>query len=279
MSDTWLLLDCPFLCRRAQYSTGSLAFAGEPTGVIYGFLRAVLDLQRRYGTQKTVFCWDGGTSLRQTLYPGYKQKRMTKERTPEEQRAERHYRKQVHLLQSECIPSLGFRNNLIAVGYEADDLLAKICQAIRLSSGDDVVLVSADHDLYQLLGYRVSLWNPASKLEVTRNDFCKKYRVRPEQWAKVKAIAGCSSDEVKGVKGIGEKRACGYLNGSLPEKSRYYQAIEDAWGTVVLPNLRLVTLPLLGTPSFELQEDDVRPSKWKAVTEKLGMGSLRDLFR
>lgn len=213
------------------------------------------------------------------LYPDYKLSRRKKERTEEEKAEEDNDRKQVSNLKSHILSDLGYRNVFSENGYEADDLLARISYSITSSSADDVVLVSADKDLYQLLGKGVLLWNPASKREVTAAIVEEEYNVRPNQWVKVKAIAGCASDGIKGVKGIGEKRACGYLNGSLPQKFRYYQAIEDAWGTVVLPNLRLVTLPFPGTPSFELQEDEVKPSKWRDVTEKLGMGFLREMFR
>ena len=279
MPTTWLLLDCPFLCRRAQHSTGSLAFAGEPTGVLFGFLRAVIELQRRFGTEKVLFCWDQGRPLRKTLFPEYKQSRWKKERTEEEKAVEDGYQQQVRLLRTEYLAGLGFRNNFSAEGYEADDMIASLCDTLLVEHPEDsIVIVSADHDLYQLLDSHTVLWNPSSKKLMTDQILREHYFVRPDQWAKVKAIAGCRSDGVPGVHRVGERTACWYLNGSLAEKAKAYQAIEDGWGLVVR-NLPLVALPFPGTPTFEPQEDDVRPSKWRDLTERLGMGSLRDLFR
>ena len=53
----------------------------------------------------------------------------------------------------------------------------------------------------------------------------EKYRIKPFEWHKVKAIAGCSSDNVKGVAGVGEITAIKYLKGELKKESKAHQNI------------------------------------------------------
>ena len=72
-----ILIDVLNLANRAAYTTGGLCRPdGTPTGVIFGLLRDVLEMERLYGTYTLAFCFDSKESLRRDLYPAYKAQRV-----------------------------------------------------------------------------------------------------------------------------------------------------------------------------------------------------------
>ena len=276
MNETWLLLDCSYLCWRAFHSTGHLQYGADPTGVIYGFLKALKALQARFQTMRTVFAWDTPSpSKRAELYPAYKANRL-KESWTEKQREERNgVRWQMNELYAGIVPGLGYRNNLSEDGYEADDLIASVVKH-SLPIGDNAVIVSADHDFYQLISDNVTVWHPGREgagVLMTTALLKSSLKVEPEKWPMVKALAGCSSDNIPGVEGIGELTAIKYLNGQLMQASKAYQ---KAWHAdeIISRNLLLVTLPFPGCPTFELEEDRLHPSFWREVCQEYGLDSL-----
>ena len=99
------------------------------------------------------------------------------------------------------------------------------------------------------------------------------YGIRPNNWNAVKAIAGCSSDNIPGVKGIGEKTAIKFINGALKQTSKAYIAINEHIG-LRLKNNQLVTLPFAGCKSPALMKDEVTRDSWNAFAKKFGMESL-----
>jgi hypothetical protein len=102
--------------------------------------------------------------------------------------------------------------------------------------------------------------------------------IDPHSWADVKAIAGCHSDCVEGVRGIGERRAAKYLRGELPADSTHFMAIwrnKSVWEH----NLPLVKLPWPGVEEFHLEDDGDNEGEWRAVMRSLGMTSLLDRGR
>lgn len=272
---TWLVLDCSYLAWRAFYSTGSLSFEDKSTGVLYGFMRDILQFQERLGTKNMVFCFDRGPYLRERDYPSYKENRIVNQNLTEEKKEMiSQVREQLRLLRTEYLFDLGFRNVCSAKGYEADDVVASIC--LNLPGTDEAVIVGSDKDLYQLLSSRVIMWNPNSKKAITQDSFEKQYGVTPTQWVDVKAIAGCSGDGVQGIKGAGELTAAKFLNGKLSNKSKAFQNI-IAGNSIWDRNRHLVKLPYGGCPKFKLVEDKLDRNAWIALCDLLGMKSLRDL--
>src|SRR5262245_23520886 len=75
MTVPWLVLDCDYLCHRAFHAMGRLSHEGSLTGVVYGFLRDVKNLQEQFDSSRLVFCFDCRKSLRNELYPDYKRGR------------------------------------------------------------------------------------------------------------------------------------------------------------------------------------------------------------
>ncbi|MEO8811700.1 MAG: DNA polymerase I [Caulobacteraceae bacterium] len=91
-------------------------------------------------------------------------------------------------------------------GYEADDLIAAYCCHVR-DAGGEVVIVSSDKDLMQLVGERVSMLDTMKNVRIGRAEVIEKFGVPPEKVTDVQALCGDSVDNVPGAPGIGIKTA------------------------------------------------------------------------
>jgi DNA polymerase-1 len=279
MNDTWLIIDTDYLCHRARWSMRDLSWKGAATGTIYGVLQTVLQLQERFQTDKVAFCFDSHVSKRQEIYPAYKANRKNRQPlTAEEERFEKEFRRQVIKLRKEYLPEIGFRNIFWQSGYESDDLIARlaidftISQCFPKGTHYEGVIVSADHDLYQCITGHVRFFNFKGTMTLQR--FKQEFGLIPSQWAVVKSIAGCSTDNVQGIKGVGEKTAVKYLRGLLKPTSKAFRAIE-AGKDIIKRNEKLTRLPLHGVDIPNLREDQVTKEGWDSVCHKLGFKSLR----
>jgi len=273
---TWLLLDCNYLCHRAKHSTGGLSFENTPTGVIYGLLKTVAHFQELFNTPHVAFCWDSKTSKRKKIFSAYKAHRASKYEDMDEDtnKLEEEFRWQMQMLRREYLPTIGYKNVFVQRGYEADDIIASIC--LNLSMLDEAIIVSSDQDLYQLIESNISLFNPTKGKMMTLQGFKEKYGIEPYLWNTVKIIAGCNTDGVPGIEGVGEKTVVKYLKKELKETTKTYQKITNMSDSIYRRNKRLITLPFKGTKVFKLQDDEITQEGWNTVIEKLGMISLRD---
>ena len=91
-------------------------------------------------------------------------------------------------------------------GYEADDLIATYARKAR-EEGDEVVVVSADKDLMQLIRDGVEFYDSMKDKFFTPEDVKEKFGVYPDKVVDVQALAGDATDNVPGVAGIGLKTA------------------------------------------------------------------------
>lgn len=278
MKRTWLVLDMSYLSWRAYHTTGFLQHKGGMTGVVFGVLRDIVTLIDGHATSYVAFCFDSRTSLRETIFPKYKWKRKDKASVvidPKELAAKAELRKQILALKDEYLPGLGFANVLHQEGYEADDLIASAVAG--LGPRDEAVVVSRDKDMYQLLKQgKVVAYNPTHKTYYTEESLAEEYGVTPEQWAEVKAIAGCDTDCVPGVRGVKEKTACKFLLGQLP-KGKVRDAIHEFLVSDDYErNLKLVRLPLFGCDPVKLANAPcvVKMKAWNKLADRLGMKSM-----
>lgn len=276
MSDqTWLVIDAPYLCHRAFHSMGNLSYGEAMTGTLFGFLRDIITLKDLFQPDRFVFCFDAGTSKRREMYPKYKRSRRAKERTPEEQELYQQMQKQMRLLRYEILKGLGFSNVFYQIGYEADDIIGHLCW----EDHPQIIIVSCDHDLYQLLSPRVSIWNMPKSQMITYESFRDEFKIEPSQWVDVKAIAGCSTDDIQGIKGVGEITACKFLRGDLKQGQKFIAIVEgtNLWER----NLNLVRLPLAGLNKDRLQvrKDQVSQAKWIELCNRYGFQSLKGAVR
>jgi DNA polymerase I len=242
-----VILDSNYLMHRSKYALQDLSTRGIKTGIIFGFLNSLLKFADTFHTNRFIFTFDSKRSVRKDIYPDYKGSRNNVD--AEAQRVNGVAFPQFTVIRKEILPKIGFRNIFHAVGYEADDIIAKIVQNIDMK----YIVVSRDNDLYQLLDY-CDMYDPEKKKVFSKLDFQEQHRIEPSQWSKVKSIAGCDTDNIKGVYGVGESTACKYLTGKLSQTSKAYRSIVAEKDTIAF-NEKLVTLPFDGTPSFTLQEE------------------------
>jgi hypothetical protein len=220
------------------------------TGVIYGFLKRILKVSQQVGSNKLIFCWDSPRSIRKERYSWYKEKRSK----AKDQAMMEMMHEQMELLRNVVLPLMGFRNNIIVDGYEADDI---VCQIVADRPKSKFIIVANDEDLYQIFRYRNldGIYRVKDHSLYTPQDFHDEYLgLKPRKWAKVKQIAGCGTDEVPGVKGVGEKTAVKYLTGNLPDRLKTYKSIVCPEGRAIAErNHWLVRLPLEGMADQDLR--------------------------
>ncbi len=246
-----IIVDSNQLCHFYSYNYG-FSHKGRQVGIVFGFMRSLLSLSKMFSTNRFIFCWDSRKSLRKIEFPGYKKR---KEKSDEEKIRFLEVFKQMGELREQVLPRFGFKNNFLSCGYEADDLIAQICQD-RLD--EEIVVISNDNDLFQILSNNHIMYDIKKKARYTHKDFTKEYGILPMQWVDVKGLAGCIGDKVPGVPGVGVKTAIRYIEGTLPEKSNAFREIVRANndGTVVNTRL-LVELPYSGLEPFYLEEAEV----------------------
>ena len=96
-------------------------------------------------------------------------------------------------------------------GYEADDIIASYACTVR-DMGGEVVIVSSDKDLMQLVGDQVSMLDTMKNVRIGREQVIEKFGVGPERVVDVQALCGDSVDNVPGAPGIGIKTASLLIN-------------------------------------------------------------------
>ncbi len=264
----WVVVDCNYLCHRAFWTTGYLQYNNQPTGVIFGFLNQIYTIARTLRPTDMIFTWDSPSHLskRRQIFPAYKTNRKKEDGVD---LAEMY--SQFHLLQEDILPRLGFINNFSQQGYEADDIIAVICQNLP----EPTIIASSDDDLLQLLSPKTSIYNLGRKRLYAINDFYNDYGIKPYEWHKVKQIAGCSGDGVPGVIGVGEKTAVKYLTNSLNKKSKKYQDIKRNQ-KIIDRNEVLVKLPFPGTEMPNIKKSEFNDAELEMICQQYGFTSWLD---
>jgi len=265
------IVDVNYMARRAYYSRANLELEN---GVIFGFLRDVAAELQFFAADTAVFCFDSLKSERMKIDPQYKCSRAErlKKMNADEYKAEMKFYEQVIAL-PRYLRKIGYANIFQQDGYEADDLMAACCNSFPGRK----FLISADRDLFQLLTSQVSCWNPQQKKMTSLTSFQKKYEIGPDEWVSVKAIAGCGTDDITGVRGVGEKTAIKYLRRDLGRHTAAYGAIRAATARIDT-NRVLVRLPFPGCRACEPQPDDNPTADgWARAARKLGIPILARL--
>jgi 5'-3' exonuclease len=152
------------------------------------------------GHQRVAICCDSGRSFRHDVSPTYKANRPEHEAPLEHQIA----------LAREALAGDGFPVWSVK-GFEADDLIASATTKALQTPEATVLIVSADKDLLQLVGPRVVAISVRDGSRVDAEAVATKFGVIPEQMRDYLTMVGDTSDNVKGVKGIGPKRAAELL--------------------------------------------------------------------
>jgi DNA polymerase-1 len=262
---TTLLIDSNAVCHRARHAmkSSNLSHDEMRTEVIFSFMNQIYTLAQTFNTNQFVFAWDSRESKRRKIYPEYKKR--SKEKTQDDIDFDNLTLPQFDKIRCEVLPCLGFNNQFLKEGYEADDIIA----ALVMKHKGKFTIISRDNDLYQLLFF-ADMYDPQTKHTMTKNSFYQRFGILPSKWALIKAIGGCNSDNVKGVYRVGETTAVKFLRGQLKENAKAYAAIQEDWKVVEF-NLKLTQLPFAGmNGNFTLSEDSLSARKFLETFTKLG---------
>lgn len=169
---------------------------GTPVGAVLGFCNMMVKLLKDMEAYHIAVVFDAGRkTFRNDLYPEYKANRSE---TPED------LIPQFPIIRQACkafgVPSLELKE------YEADDLIAAYTDT-ALQKHMEVIIVSSDKDLMQLVGPSVRLYDPMKSVFIDESKVVEKFGVHPTQVIDVQALAGDASDNIPGVPGIGVKTA------------------------------------------------------------------------
>ena len=192
------LMDGSAFVYRGFYANQSMQRSdGFPTSALFIVARILMRILREEQPQHFAFVLDGhGPNFRHELFPLYKAQRSA---TPED------LIRQIDPIHR-LIRALGLHLE-VSEGCEADDCLASLARRYR--DERPVILVATDKDLKQCLHPNVMMWDPASRDEkiVTLGSFEEETGLTPTQWPDVQAIIGDSSDNIPGIRGVGQKTA------------------------------------------------------------------------
>ncbi len=172
---------------------------GKNVSAVFGFFRNLHAILRDYSPDRFIAAFDSRTpTFRHEIYPEYKANRA---KTPED------LHEQVPIIE-EILTALGIQT-LRQDGFEADDIIASVAERCR-AENTPCVVVSADKDLMQLVGGPVSVLKPGKTggwESVDAEGVRAEWGVGPELMLDLLSLTGDSSDNVPGVKGVGDKTA------------------------------------------------------------------------
>ncbi len=198
----FLLIDGYSLLFRAFYSMGEMnAPDGTPTGALYGLATMLFSAVDEHKPDYLLVAFDShGPTFRHEDFPEYKAHR---DEAPEELKVQ-------FPIARDLVDALGMDHEELQ-GFEADDIIGTLAHE-GAGKGWDVLILTGDSDLGQLVNEKVSVIQTLPKrmpdrfLDVAA--VCERYGIaKPEYLTDYKGLVGDSSDNIPGVRGIGEKTA------------------------------------------------------------------------
>lgn len=227
MSKKILLIDGNSMANRAFYATMGRMMktpTGISTNAVYGFFQIMFKTIEEEKPDKIIVAFDISSSEKRTkIFNEYK--------------AGRHKAPEDLTMQFPIIKELLRMMNIPIVqkdGIEADDILGAIAKK-EGKKGNKIIILTGDRDYFQLVDINVNIRYPKTIMGKTEYIIYDNYKINeeygltPEKLIEVKALMGDASDNIPGVKGIGEKTALKLIIqfGSL---EKIYKYIENSDG-------------------------------------------------
>ena len=207
MSDRIMIVDAQNQFLRSYIVDPSLSSNGQPIGGSKGFLKILNKLTRTVKPSMIVVVWDGegGSQKRRKVNKNYKEGRKpirlnrgNSSLTEEQEKLNRIWQQLRIIEYLNTTPVIQFMEPHV----EADDVIAYICR-MQMFKDSQKVIVSSDKDYIQLLDDTTILFRPTQDEVLNKNKILEKFNIHPNNFAMARAIVGDSSDNLKGVKGVG----------------------------------------------------------------------------
>jgi DNA polymerase I len=194
---TLYLIDGSAYVYRAFFALPALNNSkGLQTNAVYGFTTTLMKIIREHRPTGLAVAFDEpGPTLRHETYQAYKAQRPP---MPDGMSAQiPHIHRVVEALNIPVVKT---------AGYEADDLIGTLAVQAE-KAGYDVVIVTGDKDMFQLLTPRVRIYDPVKSKWIGEAECRERFGVEPARVVEVMGLMGDTTDNIPGVKGIGEKTA------------------------------------------------------------------------
>ena len=218
-----VLIDGNNLIFRSYYAT---AYRGEiltnskglPTNAVYAYIQMLLKIIAEEKPSHIMVAFDKGKTFRHESYDDYKGGRSE---TPKELKEQIPYAKKVTRAMGITVEEIE--------NYEADDIIGTYSKKID----EEVLVVSSDRDLLQLISpnVKMKLLKMKDYVYYDEKSFYEDYGIKPIEIIDLKALMGDSSDNIKGVAGIGEKTALKLIK-EYHTIDNLYKNIDDLKGKV-----------------------------------------------
>ena len=212
-----ILVDGNNLMFRSYYATaytGNIMknSKGFPTNALYGFTTMINKIINEEQPEYIAVAFDIGKNFRKQKYDFYKKGRAS---TPDD------LIKQMPIARK-ILDAMGIKY-LELEPYEADDIIGTLAKMADLDKEYDATIISSDRDLLQLIsaGTDIKLLKQTGFIKYNQETFMDEYKIEPIKIIDLKALAGDSSDNIPGVRGIGEKTALKLL--------QEYQSLEGIY--------------------------------------------------
>jgi 5'-3' exonuclease len=204
-----LLVDGTNTFMRAWCAVPSMDDNGRHIGAITGFLKSLGLAIRTFKPTRCVVVFDGkgGSQRRRKIYPQYKANRKPPIRlnraydmTTDEEEKENMKWQLVTLIELlECLPV-----TILALdNVEADDVIGYLSQLVTGKGGESIIY-SMDKDFLQLASENVKIYSPIKKKTFTVETILEDYGIHPKHFYFYRALNGDKSDNIDGVRGVGE---------------------------------------------------------------------------
>ena len=220
-----ILVDGNNLLFRSYYATAYTGNVmknskGFPTNAIYGFINMINKIINEEKPEYIMIAFDKGKTFRHDKYESYKDGRSE---TPQE------LKDQFPVAKKIC-EAMGIHYFEID-NYEADDIIGTFAKEVNKNPDFIATIISSDKDLLQLITDEVDvkLLKQTGFIRMDKNLFKETYGVDPIGMIDLKALMGDSSDNIPGVKGIGEKTAISLLT-KYQTLDNLYEHIDEVSG-------------------------------------------------
>lgn len=214
-----MLIDGHAMAYRAYHALPAMTGpTGEPTNAVLGFANMLLKAIEDHAPDYVIATFDVGPTFRHNEFPEYKAHRAE---TPPDLRAQ--FDRITQLVEAFSIPIF------VAEGYEADDVLGTLSRQAA-AQGLETIIVTGDSDTFQLIDENTLVLTPRRSFGETTlfgiDEVRERYGLEPHQLIDFKAIAGDSSDNIPGVRGVGAKTATTLLQ-QYGDLDSIYEHLEE----------------------------------------------------